>query len=254
VLTIREAQFAALAEYPRARFERALASHLGRYFPHECERGDVPRFVRLGIERSEYHGCETQLDVAYYVNLMVMLGCDFDRDPQIPWAGDDLDNPSVPSLSVRLSRAYDAALRYLEETGGDGNSHLTRAMLRIRRDDTAGLDGLDDDALPEGILGFLAALYPEKTRYQGEAAMEALVDAAIESARGRGASTGRAVGIHALHMFMLGAGYGHDPLYFWLNRLLDDDGSASVDARYDNLMKASIAYIEIALRKQNPEE
>ena len=253
MLTIRNAQLAALAEWPRRRFEIALATHLGRYFPHECERGDVLRFVRLGIDRSEYHGCETQLDIAWYLNLMVMLGCDFDRDPQIPWAGDGLDDPSVPSLSGRLSRVYEAALRYLEETGGANNSHLARAKLRIRRFDLAELDGLDDDALPAGLVAFLYSIYPEKAKCQAQAPMQALVEAAIESARRRGATTARAAGIHALHMFMLGCGYGRDPLYCWLNGALDDEGAGPVDARFNRLMQASLAYIETTLRNQDTE-
>ncbi len=179
-----------------------------------------------------HHACETQREVALYLNLMVMLGCDFDRDPQIPWAGRDIDHPSIPSIAKRIAHVSEAALRFLGEAAGQNNSHLVRAMLRIKRNDTSALDGLQEDDLPEGVLAFLTALYPEKAAWQGDECMEALTEAAIASARERGAVAPRAVGIHALHMFMLGVGYDRDPLYNWLGDRLDDAAAGPVDARF----------------------
>jgi hypothetical protein len=250
MLSIRNAQLEVLSRHPRLRFEAELAGHLRRYFPHECARGDVGRFVRLGIDRAEYHGCETQRDVALYLSLMAMLGSDFDRDPQIPWAGTELDDPSIPTIEARLSKVYDSALAYLEEIGGHGNCHLVRAGLRIRGYDMGGLSPADADDLPAVLVEFLTGIYPEKARRQGESAMEELVNLAIESARTRGAKADRATAIHALHMFMLGSGYDCDPLYGWLNGVLDDRKVGPVELRFDIMLKASVDYLEVTLRKQ----
>jgi hypothetical protein len=73
---------------------------------------------------------------------------------------------------------------------------------------------------------------------------------AVSTAQRRGVATGRATGIHALHMFMLGSGYERDPFYPWAAEILDARGAAPVDARFDRVLKASLAYMERTLRTQ----
>jgi hypothetical protein len=254
MLIIRDSQLQAFASAPRRRFEMLLSNHLRRSFPHECELGDVTEFVGFGIGRAEYHGCETELDIALYLNLMMMLGCDFDQDPQIPWAEQQLDDLSVPNLPQRLSRVYDSALEYLAEIGGAHNSHLVRAKLQIRKQSLGGIIPLSSDALPGGLIAFLAAIYPQKARRQGDAAMEELVHLACESANAQGARSNRSAAIHAEHMFILGSGYHRDPMYSWLNGILYEASAGPADSRFDELLRRFLGYVDVTLREQPGEQ
>jgi hypothetical protein len=251
MLTIRKEQLRIFEDRRRREFEQALARHIKRFFPHECERGDVEGFVRLGIDRAEYHGCETEREIALYLNLMAMLGSSFDEDPQIPWAGEQIDDPAIPGVSARIARVYASALGYQEEIAGPKNSHLIRALVRIRNHDWRPLDALDPDALPEAIAAELTAIYPEKASRHGEEAMAALAEAAIESAGARAARANRAAGIHALHRFILGSGYDRDPLYRWINVMLQDDEPGSPDVRFDKMQKTFLAYVNSILGRQS---
>ena len=250
MLTIRDAQLDVLSRQPRVRFEADLARHVRRYFPHECERGDVAGFVRMGIQRAAAHGFDAQVDTALYLNLMAMLGAEFDEDPQIPWAARGLDDPSIPSPSARLNGVYDRAVAFLESACGRKNLYLVRAKLRIRRQEFDSLNKYRWNALPPVLAGFLEGIYPQKAARSGESAMKDLTLHAAETARNRGVATGRAAGIHALHMFMLGSGYERDPFYPWAAEILDAGGAGPVDARFDHMLEASLAYLERTLRTQ----
>ena len=248
MLTIRDAQIELLGREPRARFEADLARHLRRYFPHECERGDVAGFVRIGIERAAAHGFNTRYETALYLNLMAMLGVEFDEDPQMPWAARGLDDLSIPSPCARLTRFYDCAVAYLESTCGQKNLYLVRAKLRIRRQRFDSLNRFRWNALPAVLTGLLEEIYPQKAAYAGESAMKDLALYAVSTALKRGVSTGRAAGIHALHLFMLGSGYERDPLYPWAAGILDAGGAGPVDTRFDRVLEASLTYMEGTLR------
>ncbi len=250
MLTIRDAQLDVLGRQPRARFEADLARHLRRYFPHECEGGDVAGFVRMGIERAAAHGIDTQGDTALYLNLMAMMGAEFDEDPLIPWAARGLDDLSTPSPSARLDAVYDSAIAFLESTCGRKNLYLVRAKLRIRRQEFDFLNKFRWNALPPVLAGFLEKIYPQKAARAGESAMKDLTLHAASTAQEWGVSTGRAAGIHALHMFMLGSGYQRDPFYSWAAEILDSREAGAVDRRFDRMLKASLAYMERTLRTQ----
>ena len=166
----------------------------------------------------------------------------------MPWVAPLLDDLSAPSPSVRLDKFYDSAVAFLETTCGRKNLYLVRAKLRIRRQQFDFLNRLRWNALPAVLAELLEKIYPQKAASTGEPAMRDLTLHAATTAQKRGASTGRAAGIHALHMFMLGSGYERDPFYPWAAEILDARGAGPVDARFDRVLEASLAYMEHTLR------
>lgn len=93
MLHIRPEQWAALAgERERAFRERARA-HLAKHFPARCaELGaeGLEKTVALGVERARGHGLKHEVDVLRYLNTMLVLGVDFDRSGEYPWAAEIL--------------------------------------------------------------------------------------------------------------------------------------------------------------------
>lgn len=239
MLVIRREQLTALTAEPRRRFETSLMQHARRYFPQECARADVPAFVRLAIERSRYHGYEAQVETAYYLNLMAMLGSDFDADPQIPWAGVAVDDISVADSRQRLSRVHALALHYLQDIGGPAMVHARRARLRLRSQGMKAVNDVPPRRLNTVLPAILANLYPEKAARDGEPALRALVERATESCQRRGAHANSSVATHTLGLFLLGSGFFGDPLHAWGQALLKQT-SMPPDARYDALRDALI--------------
>jgi hypothetical protein len=93
MLIIRQAQFAVLSQYETRKFENWMFAHLHRFFPAECAAaGDarVIETIRYGIQRAAAHRITDKRDVCRYIDLMVVFGLDFDRDPKLRWAADIL--------------------------------------------------------------------------------------------------------------------------------------------------------------------
>lgn len=78
------------------RFDRRMEASLHQHWPAECAAMGQERLatlVRLGKERAATHGILTQRGVFRYLNLMMLLGPEFDRNSSLPWAGEILGNP-----------------------------------------------------------------------------------------------------------------------------------------------------------------
>lgn len=101
MLTIRPTQFAAFAEADVERFVDWMLEHLQTFFPRQCAAAtpnNLRQTVRYGIERAAAHGFRRRQDICKYIDLMMVLVRDFDRDEQYPWAGTiltELKNPET---------------------------------------------------------------------------------------------------------------------------------------------------------------
>src|SRR5262245_64449839 len=84
-------------------FEDDMVSHLRRFAPRLFELRGEPTFralIRLGADRAGRYGFTNRGPVRLFVELMVILGCDFDTDPMLPWAARDLsESPSYDQMS-----------------------------------------------------------------------------------------------------------------------------------------------------------
>ncbi len=91
-------------------FERRLIAHLNRSFPAECATlgGEgIRQAVRSGIALAATYGIRLERDICRYVDLMFVLGHDFDRD--LPWASDILSDEMCPNPTAKVERLYAVA-------------------------------------------------------------------------------------------------------------------------------------------------
>lgn len=98
MLIVRDEQLESLSSAMLRSFERRMAEHLWHYFPEECRRaGDerVRAAIRQGVARAARYGIVSELDVARYIDLSVVLGLDFDSGRRHPWAKEILNRPDL---------------------------------------------------------------------------------------------------------------------------------------------------------------
>lgn len=116
MLVIRPSQMHALGEPRRKRLRQELAGSLRKHWPEECaalgEAGLMER-VRLGVERGRRYGLQEARDFARYLNLMFLLGEEFDTDPRYPWAAAFLKDRGVATARMEQLSAY--AVRMLKK-------------------------------------------------------------------------------------------------------------------------------------------
>ena len=165
MLVIRKEQMAVLEKLPRTLFEDRIIEHLSRFYTreyHELGREQVRVVVQHGIKRAAEHDFSTQRQVGFYISLMFLLGSDFDRDPQLPWAPALLADPLLADRSKCIARLWETAMAYIDETAGEKNQLLVRALVRIRNYDLASVSEFADDEFETDMRDLLNHFYPQK--------------------------------------------------------------------------------------------
>jgi hypothetical protein len=93
-MLIRPEQMQALSAPSRGAFEEKVVAHLNRCFPDECAKlgeQNVRATIRLGLERARSYGITTSREVCLYIDVMMVYGRDFDRNPKLSWASEILN-------------------------------------------------------------------------------------------------------------------------------------------------------------------
>jgi hypothetical protein len=114
VLTIRKEQIDALGMEKCRDFEERLIQHVTRFFsgsPFLREAGARREFIRLGCQRAAGYGFRSEREVCKYINLMCVLGPDFDTDRGNTWAAEILTRSGLDS-KARIQRLVRAAAEH----------------------------------------------------------------------------------------------------------------------------------------------
>jgi len=115
MLTIRQKQMDALAAVTRERFQERLEAHVRKVFPDDCKalgEDGVRELVVEGIERAEGHGLSAERDVCRYVDLLFLLGRDFETREEMAWAKGILNDVTLREApSVRMDRLWEETRR-----------------------------------------------------------------------------------------------------------------------------------------------
>ena len=104
MITISQQQLGGFAERAEQTFEQRMFGHLNRFFAEQCrtlgDRG-VGESIRQGVLRARVYGITSQREVCKFIDLMYVLGVDFDTRLKI--AERALTDSSVPTTE-RVTR------------------------------------------------------------------------------------------------------------------------------------------------------
>lgn len=117
MLTIRNAQMAVFSRAEIKKFEDRMVIHLKKFFPRQCEalgEAQLRETIQYGIKRAAGYGITSKPDVYKYVDLMVVLGRDFDTDRRFPWAS-------------KILRTHNSPVGKMNALRGAAKKHLRRA-------------------------------------------------------------------------------------------------------------------------------
>lgn len=85
------------------RFEENMLAHLNRFFPQQCadlSPQQLKDTVQYGIKRASWYGITTERDIYKFIDVILLLGPDFDR--KVPWAVEILKSDKTPSTRMWL--------------------------------------------------------------------------------------------------------------------------------------------------------
>ena len=99
LLTIRSAQMSVFRKEKQRRFRDALRDRIAREYPH-IEPGDDR--VENALRRGAKYGLRTEEDLDWFVDLDLQRGAEWERQPDMDWVLEILDNPEVAPAGRRF--------------------------------------------------------------------------------------------------------------------------------------------------------
>ncbi|MGZ6124415.1 MAG: hypothetical protein ACXWLR_05620 [Myxococcales bacterium] len=122
--TIREEQLAALQAVYERRFADRAVAYVRRRYPRSCaslDEGSIRASVETALQKRATYRFDSEETFYAYLDLMYLLGFDFDRDPRCAWAQERLTDFDlgartrllllVEEARSRTDRAGEAAAR-----------------------------------------------------------------------------------------------------------------------------------------------
>jgi hypothetical protein len=223
-MIIRQEQMQALSEGVEHNFQRQLVEEMYQFAPwHAGILGDsgLLRCVQFAMERAKKYGFTNQGPVRLYLQMVFLLGADFDTDLLLPWTGEVLSNPSTANQTDRATYLYRALGEFLKHVAGPDNKFAKEALVRARDELASGLGAGSGDS-SQIILDKMRRVYPEKCEYAGEAAVKQSIQLGIAAARRHSAATNRGASLFCGLIFALGQGFETDPHLPWIQKTLQD--------------------------------
>jgi hypothetical protein len=235
MLKIRPEQMEAFEAAAVKRFEDRMVEHLRNFSPKHAQVLDEEQLrtvVRYGIEHAESHNLTSERSIRVYTETMLMLGGNFDVDPQYPWAAEILGRAEEDQVA-RIDAIFEKAWDYAEHILADfkrleQEPHKARLMEELgglRKGSSEPLAASGVSRFYEGAIGRLNVLFPEKCKYLGELSLRRLINRGLDLAHGYGLNSERDASIFVVMIFVLGTGFDRDPLAPWASKILNDKES-----------------------------
>jgi hypothetical protein len=240
VLRISAAQFEQLWF---ARFTDKVSEHLRLYFELPCRiAGDacVRETIRLGVTRARRWGLTLEASAQSYIDHMILLGSDFDSDPQLPWAREILER-RLPEL-VRLDTLHGQTADHMARTAGPDSRNVFFAVARALSHGLCPDLSVPPSESIEVVAPFLQRMYPEKFRLVRHRLPELVAHAEATALR-HGFQRPRALGRILGMIFLMGGGACDDPMTPWVGAIVRDRQHSS-DEREQMLFSALCQYAE----------
>jgi len=245
VLTIRKEQIEAFDKASLKAFEDEMVGHLRGFASRLAETCGEPALrvlIRLGVARAKAQGLTLRGPVRLFIELMVMFGSEFDKDPLLPWASAALDNPAVKDQMARAETLHRASLAYIETAVGPKDSYVIAALRRLDEEDIKGYD-ISSRNFEERAPRKLRAIYPQKCVVAGDPALLWLVRRGPILANDQGAPGDLGVVLFIVLPFLLGHAVASDPMYPWVKGALSDPQITDPGKRIERLYNRSRTYL-----------
>jgi hypothetical protein len=112
MLTLRKEQITVFGPLGEQAFEDRMLAHLKKVFSEQSESLGDPKLretIQYGTQRAAAYHITSERDVCKYIDLMILYGRDFDKDPNLPWAQSVLRNQAIRNPSSKIERLFKAA-------------------------------------------------------------------------------------------------------------------------------------------------
>lgn len=251
MLVIRKEQIAVFEEIAQKNFERELLDHLKKFIPKHAEavgNDQLIDTVSLGIERAREYGFTNRGPVQFYVEMMCLFGCDFDTDPQLPWAGEILKDEEITDQTQRADALFDKMTEYDEKVSGPDQQYYLKALDQLN---SVRLEhyNLSPATFDSEIHGAVRNIYPQKFEYLGKEGIDGLIARCKEIAAELSITSDRGIGLVVAMATAVGHGFAHDPMYPWISKALSEE-QFSPNERIETVHSKMKAFLQAVLSRR----
>jgi hypothetical protein len=249
-MKIRKEQLEAIEEVRLPEFEDYMVEHLANASPlHSKSLGEkgIRTLIRAGMQRAREHGFTQRGPVKFYIETTILLGIDFDTDPQYPQAAEILDDPSIPDQTDRADRVHAWLMEFLDAAGGPDRQYARRALQRARQIPHEPIP-VSSPTFDSQIIERMRETHPEKVDYLGEPVLRRLIRRAIKEAKKYGVANDAGVCLFVGLMFAVGHGFVGDPKYPWIAKTLTNGAVTDPDKRVERLYSKTMVYLDQVLQ------
>ena len=246
MMLVRAPQLEAFRVAAELQFIDEMTAYLRRFSPPLYRTlGDerAEEVVRRGVARAVEFGFTKRGPVRLFLELEWIFGTGFDTDPQIPWAGEVLSDPTIEDEMYRAGRLEQLCIRFLDEVHGPEGRHADEALRRLEADARGWL--FHEGSWRAEVEVALRAAFARKAEYIGARAISEILDLAELRAKelfGPDELRGRCV--LAILMFSFGSGCLEDPLYPWIGATASNARVKDARRRAKALERKSILWVK----------
>jgi hypothetical protein len=229
------------------RFETKMVKHLCEFSPMLAKASgeeSLRKAIRAGIMRASKYGFTCQGPVRLYLELMLLLGCEFDTDPQYPWVTQTLIDQNAGPQMQRAEQLYERVLDYQAKIAGPRNDYRSVVLGDIAFLSTVLLSLPGRQNFIPDMLREITQRYPHKAACAREEGLEALIRRAFNIARSQRLSSARGMALIVALMLLFGHGFIGDPLYMWITQPIAETALVEPMTRVNYLELKVLAWLE----------
>ena len=243
MLTIRQEQYGVIEENGLRRFEDDMLIHVGEFFPKHLETSGetrVRRVIQRSVDLAQSLGTVAERDVGLILDLMLLLGHGFSEDFQLATLTSLLDDEREYEMGrrERLCACHEASLEWLDAVAGVNDEHLQSARTAL----TYWCSGAASVAGPNGVVGALQELYPEKVAALPEGALAEIISSGARRASVYGLNEA-ATALFLGGMLVWGSGFDRDPLFPWVDAVFLPEQPVAAAERSARFVQACADYL-----------
>lgn len=223
MLKIRPEQMETLEQVRFKHFEDEMLKHIKEHFSNHWRMiGEIQlrKVIQYAAKQAKTYSLTTEREVCLYLNLMLLLGSDFDTDIQLPWAVKVLKEESTEVPFMKIKRLYQVAMDYLDRVVGIKNEHLEQVLLKLRGDSIQSLVLSPKPKSEPSLMTLLTEIYPQKCEAMGKDNLSQLIKQGTRLAQHHHLSCGGGTTLYVGLMLMLGQHFDQDPQFSWAATLL----------------------------------
>ena len=250
-MKIRSSQMDTLDAYSLKHYKSKLCRHLRQYDSLLCEAAGAEALeeaVDLGVQRAQECGFTLNGPIRTYLEIMLALGSDFDRDPQYFWLRTWLKPQERYPEMDRARYLQFHVMRYLDDVQGSDGAKGIQALNKAQGVTREQLIEISRN-YPEKAMNWLESMHPLKCRFIGKDALHTLTKSARKEAAKAELHSPESVPLVLGLMFTFGSGILHDPMYPWVTRTLASPDEQGQETREEKLQRRGKVYLRKMLQQ-----